>query len=92
MKWIEAKIVFNHSENELAVDLISNVFYDFGLQGVAVDDPRIEPNEDWAEDAIGRPQQYAVTGYFHKDGQTESRCKILEAKLKLLKEDLGFFL
>ncbi len=36
MKWIEAKIVFDHSDNDLVADLISDVFYDFGLQGVVV--------------------------------------------------------
>ena len=39
MKWIEAKIVFDHADNDLAVDLISDIFYDFGLQGVVVEDP-----------------------------------------------------
>lgn len=91
MKWIEAKIVFHHSDNDLAADLISDIFYDFGLQGVAVDDPAIEPNEDWAEDAIGRPDQHAVIGYIHKDNQAEPRCKILEEKLRWLNETLGLF-
>ena len=89
MKWIETKIVFDHPDNDLAADLISDVFYDFGLQGVAVDDPTIEPYEDWAEDAIGRPAQPAVTGYIHQDNRADRRCKILEEKLKQLKQDLG---
>ena len=89
MKWIETKIVFDHPDIELVTDLISDVFYDLGLQGVVVDDPTIEPNEDWAEDAIGRPTQHAVTGYIHKDSQAESRCKIIEDRLSQLKQDLG---
>ena len=91
MKWIEAKIVFDHADNDLAVDLISDIFYDFGLQGVVVEDPGIEPEEDWAEDAIGRPAQHAVTGYFHKDSQADQRCKILEEKLRQLCGKPGFF-
>jgi ribosomal protein L11 methyltransferase len=89
MKWIEAKIVFNHSDNELAADLISNLFYDFGLQGVVVEDPEIEPVDDWAEDAIGRPVHHAVIGYIHQDGQADLRCKILEKKLARLKVSLN---
>jgi ribosomal protein L11 methyltransferase len=89
MKWIEAKIVFDHTDNDLAADLISNVFYDLGLQGVVVDDPDIEPEEDWAEDAIGRPAQHAVTGYIHKDRQAESRCKILQKWLLQLKDQMS---
>jgi ribosomal protein L11 methyltransferase len=91
MKWIEAKIVFDHPDKDLAADLISNVFYDFGLQGVVVDDPNIKPDEGWAEDAVGRPVRHAVTGYFHKDSQAEPRCKFLEEKLRQLNVSLGLF-
>ena len=89
MKWIEAKIAFDHPDKDLAVDLISEVFYDFGLQGVVVDDPRIEPEEGWAEDVIGRPAHHAVNGYFPNDKRFEKRCKILEKKLLQFKEQLG---
>jgi len=91
MKWIEAKVIFDHQDDALAADLISDLFYDFGLQGVVVDDPELQPEEDWAEDAIGRPTQNAITGYFHKDGQADARCKTLEEKLTGLVERLGGF-
>jgi ribosomal protein L11 methyltransferase len=89
MKWIEAKVVFDHTDNVLATDLISNVFYDLGLQGVVVDDPDIEPQEDWAEDAIGRPAQHAVTGYIPDESRTELRCRMLQERLQQLKAQLG---
>ncbi len=89
MKWIETKIVFDHPDKDLAVDLISDVFYDFGLQGVVVEDPRIEPEEGWPEDVIGRPDHYAVTGYFPDDNRTEKRCKILAEKLLQFKDKIG---
>jgi ribosomal protein L11 methyltransferase len=91
MKWIEAKIIFDHPDMDLAADLIADVFYNFGLQGVVVEDPDLEPVEDWAEDAIGRPAKHAVIGYFHEDSQAEERCKTLEQKLSQLKENQGFF-
>ncbi|CAB1074470.1 Ribosomal protein L11 methyltransferase [Olavius algarvensis Delta 1 endosymbiont] len=91
MKWIEAKVIFDHQENPLAADLIADVFYEFGLQGVVVDDPDLHPVEDWAEDAIGRPTQYAVTGYFHKDRQADARCKTLEEQLIGLQEKRFFY-
>lgn len=90
MKWIEAKVSFDHSDIILVADLISNVFYDFGLQGVVVDDPGLEPEEDWAEDAVGRPTRHAITAYFYKNGQADERCKALELKLSRLKQKLGF--
>jgi ribosomal protein L11 methyltransferase len=91
MKWIEAKISFDHTDINLIADLISNVFYDLGLQGVVVDDPGLEPEEDWAEDAAGRPNRHAVTGYFSKDSKVDKRCKTLEARLNRLKYKLGLF-
>jgi ribosomal protein L11 methyltransferase len=91
MKWIESKIIFDHPDMDLAADLIADVFYNFGLQGVVVEDPDLEPVEDWAEDAIGRPAKHAVIGYFHEDSQAEERCKTLEQKLSQLKENQGFF-
>ena len=91
MKWIEAKVIFDHQGDAPAADLISDMFYEFGLQGVVVDDPDLETEQDWAEDAIGRPTQHAVTGYFHKDEQADARCKTLESKLARLKTQLGLF-
>lgn len=86
MKWIEAKVVFDAEDNTLAVELISNLFFEFDLKGVAEEDPTIEPTEDWAEDSIGRPDQHAVIGYFPKDRQLKKRCKQLEKRLAVLKE------
>ena len=89
MQWIETKIVFDHPDKDLAVELISDVFYDFGLQGVVVEDPRIKPEEGWPEDVIGRPDHYTVTGYFPSDNQIEKRCSILEKKMVQFKQQLG---
>ena len=94
MQWIEVKVVFdqpgqNPSDKELTVDLISDIFYDFGLQGVVVEDPAIDPEEDWAEDAIGRSVNDAVVAYLPADSQIETRCRIVEKKLSRLKERIG---
>ena len=88
MRWIEVKIVFDHPDKDLAVDLISDVFYDFGLQGVVVEDPRIEPEEGWPQDIIGRPDHHTVIGYFPEDSRIENRRRILEEKLAHFKEKL----
>ena len=91
MKWIEVKVVFDQpgkdpADKDLAVDLISDIFYDFDLQGVVVEDPALDPEEDWAEDAIGRAVCNAVTAYLPENSQTETRCRILEKKLSHLTE------
>ena len=88
MKYIEAKVVFDHPDKELASDLVSDVFYDFGLQGVVVEDPDRDPVVDWAEDAIARPSHHAVIGYLPLNRSTEARCQTLEEKLARLKREI----
>jgi ribosomal protein L11 methyltransferase len=87
MKWIEAKVVFDAEDIHLAVELISNLFFEFDLQGVAEEDPTVEPSDGWAEDSIGCPDRHAVVGYFPKDRKIKKRCKVLEKRLALLKEN-----
>lgn len=99
MQWIEVKVTFDQAgkgpagnypaDTDLAVDLISDIFYEFGLQGVVVEDPAIEPEDDWAEDAIGRTVNHVVTAYLPEDSQTETRCQTLEENLSQLKNRLG---
>ena len=72
MKWIEAKVVFDAEDQNVAAELISNLFFEFDLQGVVEEDPAIGPTEDWAEDSIGRAQQHAIIGYFPKDRRAKS--------------------
>ena len=87
MRWIEAKVVFDAEDKHLAGELISNLFFEFDLQGVAEEDPTVEPTDGWAEDSIGRPDRHAVIGYFPKDRKVKKRCKVMEKKLALLKEN-----
>ncbi|MCK5192713.1 MAG: hypothetical protein KAQ71_02815, partial [Desulfobulbaceae bacterium] len=62
MKWIEAKVVFDFDDKQLATDLISNIFYELGLKGVVVEDPDIKPIEEWGNTDEIRPADIAVTG------------------------------
>jgi len=94
MQWIEVKVVFDppghgRADRELAADLIADIFYDFGLQGVVVEDPDIDPQEDWAEDAVGRADCHAVVAYLPEDSRAETRCRTLESKLAHLKTQSG---
>jgi ribosomal protein L11 methyltransferase len=91
MKWIEAKVVFDAEDHHLAVELISNLFFEFELQGVVEEDPAIGPTEDWAEDSIGRARQHAIIGYFPKDRRAKKRCRVLEEKLAFFKENAALF-
>ena len=51
MKWIEAKVSFDHLEPDLVADLVAAVFFDLDLQGVLIEDPSLAENADLSEDA-----------------------------------------
>jgi hypothetical protein len=38
MKWIEVKVIFDAEDIHLVGELISNLFFEFDLQGVAEED------------------------------------------------------
>ena len=82
MKWIAAKVTFDSPDSDLATDLIADVFYAMGLKGVVVDDPTMDPTQDWGEDAVSPPEKAGVTGYFADTSSAADRCRELEAALK----------
>jgi ribosomal protein L11 methyltransferase len=89
MQWIEARVVFESSDSETAISLISDIFYDFSLQGVVVETPDVDPGVDWAENDFTRPSDHAVIGYFPKNDQLTDRCRILEARLRNLNQTIN---
>lgn len=88
MKWIEAKVIFDSSDKLLAVDLISNLFYDLDLTGVVIETPEVEPLEDWGGDAV-IPEEYAVIGYLPCDDTLEKSRKFVEENLSRLEKTNG---
>ncbi len=89
MKWIEAKVFFEPDRLGLAADLIGDVFLQLGAKGVVIDDPELEPPEDWAEDAVERPVRHAVGAYFPVDGRLARRRLHLEEALRRLASTRG---
>jgi len=90
MDWLEIKVFFDSEEPYLAADLIADVFYGFGLKGVVVDDPELEPEEGWGRDAKGPPEQFAITGYFPNTQGASENSSLLEAKIRQLGKEMGF--
>jgi ribosomal protein L11 methyltransferase len=89
MKWTEAKVVFDYSDKELAADLIADIFNEFGLQGVVIEDPDEEPAEGWGDGAVEKPARNSVTGYFPSNSSLSNKCLSLGKKLKELEIKLG---
>lgn len=88
MKWIEAKVIFDFKDKPLAVDLISNLFYDLDLKGVVIETPEIESFQDWGSDPV-IPEEDAVIGYLPCDDQLEKRQKFVEQHLSQLEKTKG---
>jgi ribosomal protein L11 methyltransferase len=89
MNYIEARVTYDHPDPETAGDLIAGVFFDFDLQGVVVEDPGIEPEEEWAEDAVARPGANAVIGYLPEDERLDGRRRRLEEEVDRLGNHIG---
>ncbi len=89
MKWIQAKVVFDFKDRELATELISDIFYSLDLQGVVVESTEPDPDADWADGVQNIPEVDSVSGYFARNIQYEEKIAGLEAGLARLQEDAG---
>lgn len=84
MKYLEVKVVFDNPDSTLGFEPVADLFHDLGLQGVIIEDPELSPVEGWGDDAIDRPEDCAVTGYFPLNRKTEMKCRLLRERLKKL--------
>ena len=57
MKWIAATVTFSAPDRGLATDLVADIFYSLDLKGVVIDDPEMDPTQDWGDNALPPPQQ-----------------------------------
>lgn len=89
MKWIAAKIIFDHENTQLATDLVADVFYSLGLKGVEIEDQELEPDEPWGKSVRVRPLQQAVVGFFPDTPQTVQKLNQLEKKIRSLEKTFG---
>jgi ribosomal protein L11 methyltransferase len=89
MKWMAAVVLVDADPVELAVELISNLFYDLGLSGVVVEDPDMEPSEGWGDNALPKPDHQSVTGYFPQNDALACNRLKLEQGLATLNQTQG---
>jgi ribosomal protein L11 methyltransferase len=88
MTWIEVKVVFNFNDRQLAVDLISDLFYDLDLKGVVVEESQVEGFEDWGCHA-DIPENDAIIGYLPDDDTLRKKRKTIEEGLARLEKKIG---
>jgi ribosomal protein L11 methyltransferase len=89
MKWIAAKVFLDQGPVEPFVECISALFENLGLTGVVIEDPDMEPSEGWGEDALPKPEQHSVTGYFTQNDMLAENTRKLEQGLEALKQTEG---
>lgn len=82
MIWIEAKVRYEAENREIAKDIISSVFYDIGVQGVALEEPMGRNKLDYYADEKNMYfDSYAVKGYFPKNNYIDSKLNFFEENI-----------
>ncbi len=89
MEWRQVKVAFRAADRELAVELISAVFYGMGVSGLEIHDPEPDPAADWAEEPTEIPNEDAVVAYFPENAAFYERISELEAALDRLRREAG---
>jgi ribosomal protein L11 methyltransferase len=89
MEWIEARVIIDFDNCDAVTELISNVFYDLGLNGVVIDDPNLAPDDAWGEDAVGPPDSCAVSGFFPDVNTREENLMLLEQRVHNIEKEFG---
>ena len=84
MEWIEAKIEFDTTADVAAEELIADVFYTFGVKGVAVEDPETEVPPEALMDEDVRPATNSVSGFFPSAAFDQNRRQAFEQAVEAL--------
>ncbi len=79
-------MIFGFHNNQFAMDLIANIFYDLELTGVVLEDPTVALTNEETGETDNSPDHYAVIGYIPKNRKAEKKLGILEEKLMRLKK------
>lgn len=90
MKWIACKVVFEGEAPAVIEDLVAASFADEGISGVSIDQPDLEPEEGWGDDALPKPEHHGVTGYLPMGEDSEEKILRLEKSLTALAAEEGF--
>ena len=87
MKWIETRVVFDSENLEDAKHKIADIFYEFGVQGVKIDEPSEKNALDYySDEKLFMTNEYAVTGYFPINPYIEGKKRVFKEKLEIVCE------
>ena len=88
MKWLETKVIIQSPDTALAIELISNIFFELDLKGVVIDDQDSAVNQI-EENAGQKDHAPAVTGYWPVGEDTTLKRRRLENRLCYLGKEWG---
>lgn len=89
MEWRQVKVAFRAADRPMAIELISDLFYDLGVTGLEIQDAAPDPTADWAETPAEIPAEDAVVAYFPENAAFYERISTLEDGLERLRRETG---
>lgn len=88
MKWIEAKVVYEAEDREYVKNKIADIFYEFGVQGVQVEEPgEKNPLDYYSDEKLFLTNEYSLTGYFPVNPYIEAKKKVFKERVELCAEE-----
>jgi ribosomal protein L11 methyltransferase len=77
MKWLEMKVVYEAEDYNIARDIIANIFYEFGVQGLEIGEPMSKNALDYYNDEkLFLEDDHYVSGYFPHNAYLEDKIKV----------------
>ncbi|MGA1843654.1 MAG: 50S ribosomal protein L11 methyltransferase [bacterium] len=84
MKWLETRVNYTCTDRECAADLISNVFYELGLQGVVIENAKDGETAGRKHRDQGISGHDAVIAYLPINGDIGAQVRLAREGLNLL--------
>ena len=81
MHWIQVKAEFKSSNQDLAEELVSDIFFTQGLKGVVCQVPLPEPEEGFGSDALPIPRETSISGYLPDTEISKETLSVIQGKL-----------
>ncbi|NLK63173.1 MAG: 50S ribosomal protein L11 methyltransferase [Fusobacteria bacterium] len=87
MDWLLIKVIYESENYDIGKDIISNIFYDFGVQGLQLGEPMsVDPLDYYKDEKLFLEDERYVGGYFACNDYLEDKkrefLKILDEKAK----------
>ncbi|BDU51005.1 50S ribosomal protein L11 methyltransferase [Haliovirga abyssi] len=91
MKWEQVEVMFDSDNIEATKDKIMNIFYDFGVRDLQIDEPMEKnPLDYYSNEHNFFRNNYSIIGYFPMNIYLEDKKIVFEEKLTEISEKENF--